>query len=45
MLKIAVAANKEKEGADALAERIVCEFPENCFIADDEKKAWTRRYS
>lgn len=39
MLKIAVAANKEKEGADALAERIVCEFPENCFIADDEKKA------
>ncbi len=39
MLKIAVAANKEKEGADALAEKIVSEFPENCFIADSGKKA------
>lgn len=39
MLKIAVAVNREKEGADLLAEKIVSEFPDNCFLAGEENKA------
>ena len=39
MVRIAVAANKEKEGADILAEKIVSEFPENCFIASGNERA------
>lgn len=39
MMKIAVAANPEKEGADLLAEKIVSQYPENCFIAADGREA------